>query len=132
MEQKGDLKIPVVAVNDNLTKHLFDNRYGTGQSTVDALIRSTNKLMAGSTFVVCGYGWCGRGVAMRARGMGALVIVCEIDPVKALEALMDGYQVMPIEEQLLADFIVSNRQLNIVDEKHLKMADGIILAQALK
>jgi len=133
MEEKGDLKIPVVAVNDNLTKHLFDNRYGTGQSVIDALIRSTNKLMAGSTFAVCGYGWCGRGVSMRARGMGAQVIVCEVDPVKALEALMDGYQVMPVEEAIAhADFIVSvTGGKHIIDEKHLKKAKpGIILAQA--
>ncbi len=133
MEQKGDLKLPVVAVNDNLTKHLFDNRYGTGQSTIDALIRSTNKLLAGSVFVVCGYGWCGRGVAMRARGMGAHVVVCEIDPVKALEALMDGYQVMPLEEAVVhADFVLSvTGGKHIVDEKHLKKAkDGLILAQS--
>ncbi len=133
MEEKGDLKIPVVAVNDNLTKHLFDNRYGTGQSTVDALMRSTNKLIAGSTFVVCGYGWCGRGVAMRARGMGAQVIICEVDPVKALEAVMDGYLVMPLEKAITqADFVVSvTGGKHIVDEKHLKKAkNGVILAQA--
>lgn len=133
MEQKGDLKIPVVAVNDNLTKHLFDNRYGTGQSTIDALMRSTNKLIAGSIFVVCGYGWCGRGVAMRARGMGAQVVICEVDPVKALEAVMDGYLVMPLEKAITnADFVVSvTGGKHIVDEKHLKKAkDGVILAQA--
>lgn len=133
MEQKGDLKIPVVAVNDNLTKHLFDNRYGTGQSTIDALIRSTNKLMAGSVFTVCGYGWCGRGIASRARGMGAQVIVCEVDPVKALEALMDGYMVMPIEKAVTqSDFIVSvTGGKHIINEKHLLNAkDGIILSQA--
>ncbi|QQS43500.1 adenosylhomocysteinase [Candidatus Roizmanbacteria bacterium] len=133
MEQKGDLKIPVVAVNDNLTKHLFDNRYGTGQSTIDALMRSTNKLIAGSIFVVCGYGWCGRGVAMRARGMGAQVVICEVDPVKALEAVMDGYLVMPLEKAIMnADFVVSvTGGKHIVDEKHLKKAkDGVILAQA--
>ncbi len=133
MEQKGDLTIPVVAVNDNLTKHLFDNRYGTGQSTLDALMRSTNKLIAGSIFVVCGYGWCGRGVAMRARGMGAQVVICEVDPVKALEAVMDGYLVMPLEKAIMnADFVVSvTGGKHIVDEKHLKKAkDGVILAQA--
>lgn len=133
MEQKGDLKIPVVAVNDNLTKHLFDNRYGTGQSVLDALMRSTNKLMAGSIFVVCGYGWCGRGVAMRARGMGAQVVICEVDPVKALEAVMDGYLVMPLEKAIMnADFVVSvTGGKHIVDGKHLKKAkDGVILAQA--
>lgn len=133
MEKSGDLKIPVVAVNDNLTKHLFDNRYGTGQSTIDALMRSTNKLIAGSIFVVCGYGWCGRGVAMRARGMGAQVVICEIDPVKALEAVMDGYLVMPLEKAIVnADFVISvTGGKHIVDEKHLKKAkDGVILAQA--
>ena len=133
MEAKGDLKLPVVAVNENLTKHLFDNRYGTGQSTIDAILRSTNKLLAGSTFVVCGYGWCGRGIAMRARGMGAQVVVCEVDSVKALEALMDGYQVMPLEEAVtIADFVVSvTGGKHIIDEKHLKKAkDGVILAQA--
>lgn len=133
MEQKGDLKIPVVAVNDNLTKHLFDNRYGTGQSVIDALMRSTNKLIAGSMFVVCGYGWCGRGVAMRARGMGAQVVICEVDPVKALEAVMDGYLVMPLEKAIMnADFVLSvTGGKHIVDEKHLKRAkDGAILAQA--
>ncbi|CAN5239269.1 adenosylhomocysteinase [soil metagenome] len=133
MEQKGDLKLPVVAVNDNLTKHLFDNRYGTGQSTIDAILRSTNKLLAGSIFVVCGYGWCGRGVAMRARGMGANVIICEIDPVKALEAYMDGYQVMPLEDAVTqADIVLSvTGGKHIIDERHLKKAkDGVILAQS--
>src|SRR3989344_4198823 len=108
MEKDNALKIPVLAVNDNLTKHLFDNRYGTGQSTIDAIMRTTNKLLAGSMFVVCGYGWCGRGIAMRARGMGALVIVCEVDPIKALEAVMDGYQVMTLSQAIrIADFAVS-------------------------
>lgn len=133
MEKDNALKIPVLAVNDNLTKHLFDNRYGTGQSTIDAIMRSTNKLLAGSVFVVCGYGWCGRGVAMRARGMGALVVVCEIDPVKALEALMDGYQVMPLSKAVqIADFVLSvTGNKHVVDEKHLKAAkDGVILAQS--
>lgn len=133
MAKNKDLKLPVVAVNDNLTKHLFDNRYGTGQSVIDALIRSTNKLMAGSIFTVCGYGWCGRGVATRARGAGAQVIVCEVDPVKALEALMDGFQVMPIEKAIsVSDFIVSvTGGKHIIDEKHIKKAkDGIIMAQA--
>ncbi len=133
MEAHGDLKLPVVAVNENLTKHMFDNRYGTGQSTIDALMRSTNKLLAGSMFVVCGYGWCGRGIAMRARGMGAQVVICEIDAIKALEALMDGYLVMPLEEAVAqADFVVSvTGGKHIIDEKHLKKAkDGVILAQA--
>ena len=133
MEKDKALKIPIVAVNDNLTKHLFDNRYGTGQSTIDAIMRSTNKLLAGSVFVVCGYGWCGRGVAMRARGMGAIVIVCEIDPIKALEATMDGYQVMPLLTAMKnADFVLSTTgNKHVVDEKHLKVAkDGVILAQS--
>src|SRR3990167_9527495 len=94
MEKDGALKIPVYAVNDSDTKHLFDNRYGTGQSTLDGIMRATNILLAGKKFVVAGYGWCGRGLASRARGMGALVIITEVDPTKALEAVMDGYQVM--------------------------------------
>ncbi|PIZ65389.1 adenosylhomocysteinase [Candidatus Roizmanbacteria bacterium CG_4_9_14_0_2_um_filter_39_13] len=133
MEKDNALKIPVLAVNDNLTKHLFDNRYGTGQSTIDAIMRTTNKLLAGSVFVVCGYGWCGRGIAMRARGMGALVIVCEVDPVKALEAVMDGYQVMALAEAIKnADFAVSaTGNKHVIDEKHLKLAkDGVVLAQS--
>ena len=95
LARDGKLKIPVLAVNDNLTKHLFDNRYGTGQSTIDGILRATNILLAGKTFVVCGYGWCGRGVCKRASGMGSHVIVCEVDPIKALEATMDGFEVMP-------------------------------------
>ena len=91
MEKDKVLKFPIIAVNDALTKHLFDNRYGTGQSTIDGILRATNRLLAGSYFVVAGYGWCGKGVAMRARGMGAIVIVTEVDPIKALEARMDGY-----------------------------------------
>ena len=133
MEKDNALKIPVLAVNDNLTKHLFDNRYGTGQSTIDAIMRTTNKLLAGSVFVVCGYGWCGRGIAMRARGMGALVIVCEVDPIKALEAVMDGYQVMALTEAIKnADFVVSaTGNKHVIDEKHLKLAkDGVVLAQS--
>ena len=98
MAREGALKYPVIAVNDALTKHLFDNRYGTGQSTIDGIIRATNILFAGSTVVVCGYGWCGRGVAMRAKGMGARVIVAEVNPLRALEALMDGFEVMTLEE----------------------------------
>src|SRR5213594_985215 len=95
LEAEGKLGFPIIAVNEAKTKHLFDNRYGTGQSTIDGIIRATNVLLAGKRFVVCGYGWCGRGVAMRAKGHGAHVIVCEVDPVKALEAAMDGYEVMP-------------------------------------
>jgi adenosylhomocysteinase len=98
MAAEGVLAYPIIAVNDANTKHLFDNRYGTGQSTVDGIIRATNRLLAGSTFVVAGYGWCGRGVAMRANGMGANVIVTEVDPLRALEAVMDGYQVMTMQK----------------------------------
>lgn len=133
MEADGKLRIPVMAVNDNLTKHLFDNRYGTGQSTIDGIIRATNILLAGRTFVVCGYGWCGRGVAMRAHGMGAHVIVCEVDPVKALEASMDGYIVMPLKEALKIAHVVLSTTGNkhVIDEAHLKIArDGVILAQS--
>src|ERR671916_1906592 len=105
LERDGALGFPVIAVNDAKTKHLFDNRYGTGQSTIDGIIRATNVLLAGSTFVVCGYGWCGRGVAMRAHGMGANVIITEVDPLRALEAVMDGYRVLPMEEAAkLGDF----------------------------
>ncbi len=133
MAKKKVLKIPALAVNDNMTKHLFDNRYGTGQSTIDAIIRATNILLAGRTFVVCGYGWCGRGVAMRAAGMGAVVIVCEVDPIKALEAKMDGYSVMPLREAIKkADFVLSTTgNKHVVDEEHLKLAkDKVILAQS--
>lgn len=133
MEKDNALKIPVLAVNDNLTKHMFDNRYGTGQSTIDGIIRATNVLLAGRTFVVCGYGWCGRGVASRASGMGAHVIVCEIDPVKALEARMDGYQVMPLMKAIVqADIVLSvTGNKHVIDKAHLQIAkDGVILAQA--
>ena len=98
MAKQGALKYPIIAVNEAKTKHFFDNRYGTGQSTLDGIIRATNRLLAGRTLVVSGYGWCGRGVAMRGRGMGAQVIVCEVDPLKALEAIMDGFRVMPAVE----------------------------------
>ena len=133
MAKDKALKIPVLAVNDNLTKHMFDNRYGTGQSTIDGIIRATNVLLAGRTFVVCGYGWCGRGVASRASGMGAHVIVCEINPVKALEAMMDGYQVMPLLKAIVqADVVLSvTGNKNVIDKNHLQVAkDGVILAQA--
>src|ERR671939_52966 len=107
-DQLGQLRFPVVAVNEALTKHMFDNRYGTGQSTLDGLIRATNLLLAGRTFVVCGYGWCGRGLASRAHGMGAHVIVTEVDPTRALEALMDGYRVMPLDEACrIADVVIT-------------------------
>ncbi len=133
MEKDKALKIPVLAVNDNLTKHLFDNRYGTGQSSIDGIIRATNILLAGKKFVVCGYGWCGRGVAMRAKGMGAQVIVTEIDPVKALEALMDGFLVMTLKEAIKqADVVLSTTgDKHVIDEVHLKVAkSGVILANA--
>jgi len=105
MQAKGELAFPVISVNDALTKHMFDNRYGTGQSTLDGMVRATNRLLAGSVFVVLGYGWCGRGLAMRAKGMGADVVVTEIDPLKALEATMDGYRVMPsLDAAKIGDF----------------------------
>src|SRR5579885_984815 len=108
MAKDGQLKYPIIAVNDALTKHMFDNRYGTGQSTIDGVIRCTNSLIAGSKFVVAGYGWCGRGLASRARGMGADVIVTEIDPTKAIEAVMDGFPVMPMAEAAkIADIIIT-------------------------
>lgn len=133
MAADGVLKIPVLAVNDNMTKHLFDNRYGTGQSTIDGILRATNILFAGRVFVVVGYGWCGRGVAMRARGMGAQVIICEIDAVKALEAMMDGYRVMPLMEAIgQADIVLTTTgNKHVVDSKHFQKAkNGVILAQA--
>lgn len=133
LARQGLLKIPVLAVNDNLTKHLFDNRYGTGQSTIDGILRATNVLLAGKSFVVCGYGWCGRGVATRARGMGAIVTVCEIDPIKALEAKMDGFAVAPLIDAIRgADIVLSTTgNKHVIDEKHLKVAkDGVILAQS--
>ncbi len=133
MEKDNALKIPVLAVNDNLTKHLFDNRYGTGQSTLDGIIRATNILLAGKVFVVCGYGWCGRGLALRASGMGAQVIVCEVDPVKALEAHMEGYQVMSLLQAMKkADVVVTvTGGKHIIDAAHFKAAkDGVILANS--
>ena len=133
LEKKKLLLIPMFAVNDAQTKHLFDNRYGTGQSTIDGIIRATNVLLSGTKFVVCGYGWCGRGVAMRAKGMGANVIVCEIDPLKALEAVMDGYQVMPINEAAKIGniFVTTTGDINVIDKQNfLKMKDGVIVANA--
>ncbi len=133
MEKNGVLRFPILAVNESDTKHLFDNRYGTGQSVMDALMRSTNILLAGRTFVVCGYGWCGRGVASRARGMGANVIVTEIDPTRALEALMDGYRVMPIvEAAALGDvFVTVTGNINVIDRQHLeRMKDGALISNA--
>ncbi len=133
MEKDNALKIPVLAVNDNLTKHMFDNRYGTGQSTMDGIIRATNMLIAGRTLTVAGYGWCGRGIAMRARGLGADVIVCEVDPLKALEARMDGYRVMKIIDAVkISDILVSaTGDKHVVDEIHMKAAkNGILLANS--
>jgi len=133
MESDQVLKFPVIAVNDALTKHLFDNRYGTGQSTVDGIIRATNVLLAGKTFVVSGYGWCGRGLASRARGMGSHVVVTEVDPLKALEAVMDGYQVMPmLEAAKVGDiFCTVTGDLNVIDKHHFEvMKDGAIVANS--
>ncbi len=133
MAADGELKFPVIAVNDAMTKHFFDNRYGTGQSTIDGIIRATNMLLAGKTFVVGGYGWCARGLAMRARGMGANVIVTEVDPMKALEAVMDGFRVMPmLEAAPIGDFFVTlTGDINVVDKHHFEiMKDGAIVANS--
>jgi len=133
LEGAGKLKYPIIAVNDAQTKYLFDNRYGTGQSTIDGITRSTNILWAGKKVVVCGYGWCGRGIALRAKGLGSLVIVTEVEPVRALEAAMDGYQVMPLTEAAaLGDiFITIAGDKNVIDKAHLKlMKDGAILANS--
>src|SRR5712664_1953519 len=129
----GVLRFPVIAVNDALTKHLFDNRYGTGQSTLDGIIRATNLLIAGSTVVVAGYGWCGRGFAMRARGAGANVVVTEIDPMKALEAQMDGYRIMPMEEAApLGDlFVTLTGNVEVIRVEHMRaMKDGAVIANS--
>ncbi|MFI5207260.1 MAG: adenosylhomocysteinase [Gemmatimonadales bacterium] len=133
MAKDGVLQFPVIAVNNSLTKHLFDNRYGTGQSTVDGIIRATNVLLAGMTAVVAGYGWCGRGVAMRLRGHGAHVIVTEIDPVKALEAGMDGFQVMPMEQAVKTGdlFVTLTGNVNVVRMEHMRaMKDGAIVCNS--
>ena len=133
LEHRRLLMYPIIAVNDADTKHLFDNRYGTGQSTVDGIIRATNMLMAGSFFVVCGYGWCGRGVAMRAKGMGANVTIVETDPLKALEAVMDGYNVMPIREACKkADvFVTLTGDTSVIRSEHFAlMKDGAIVANS--
>ncbi len=133
MEKDKALKIPVIAVNDAMTKHLFDNRYGTGQSTLDGIIRSTNILLAGRNFVVAGYGWCGRGLADRARGMGANVIVTEIDPMVALEAVMDGFRVMPmLEAAKVGDiFCTLTGDINVLDAHHFAvMKDGALIANS--
>ena len=133
MAKDGVLKYPIVAVNDANTKHLFDNRYGTGQSTLDGIIRATNRLVAGSVFVVVGYGWCGKGVAMRAKGLGARVIVTEVDPLKALEAVMDGYGVMPMAEAApIGDFFCTvTGDIHVIRKEHfLNMKDGAIVANS--
>jgi adenosylhomocysteinase len=133
LQDKGLLMFPVFAINDAQTKHFFDNRYGTGQSTIDGILRATNILLSGTKFVVGGYGWCGRGVAMRAKGMGANVIVCEVDPLKALEALMDGYEVMPIDKAARVGdvFLSTTGDMHVIDVKHFKnMKDGAIVANS--
>jgi adenosylhomocysteinase len=133
MANHGALAYPIVAVNDAMTKHLFDNRYGTGQSTLDGVVRATNVLLAGKTVVVAGYGWCSRGIAMRAEGLGANVIVTEVDPLKALEAVMDGYRVMPMAKAAPQGdiFITSTGDINVIDEHHFElMKDGAILANS--
>ena len=133
MAADGALKFPIMSVNDAMTKHLFDNRYGTGQSTLDGVIRATNRLLAGRTLVVSGYGWCGRGIAMRASGMGSNVIVLEVDPLKALEAVMDGYRVMPaVEAAKVADiWITVTGDVNVIDSAAFDaMKDGAIIANS--
>ncbi len=127
------LAYPIIAINDALTKHFFDNRYGTGQSTIDGIVRATNILLAGKTFVVAGYGWCGRGLASRARGMGSSVVVTEVDPTKALEAVMDGYRVMPMKDAAkIGDiFVTLTGDINVIDQKHFEvMKDGAIVANS--
>jgi adenosylhomocysteinase len=133
MAKQGVLRYPIVAVNEAQTKHLFDNRYGTGQSTVDGIVRATNVLLAGKTVVVAGYGWCGRGLASRARGHGAQVVVTEVDPVKALEAAMEGYRVMPMAEAAAVGdvFVTVTGDVNVLDREHFeRMKDGAILANS--
>ncbi|MEA3360760.1 MAG: adenosylhomocysteinase [Thermodesulfobacteriota bacterium] len=133
MERDEVLQFPVISVNDADTKHLFDNRYGTGQSTVDGIIRATNRLIAGSNFVVCGYGWCGRGVAMRAKGHGAKIVICEVEPLKALEAVMDGYEVMTIANAAgIGDFFCTlTGNKNAIRKEHfLDMKDGAIVSNS--
>lgn len=133
MASDGALRYPIISVNDADTKHLFDNRYGTGQSTLDGIIRATNRLLAGRTLVVSGYGWCGRGIAMRAQGMGANVIVCEVDPMRALEAVMDGYRVLPaVEAASSADIWVTvTGDINVIDTPAFDMMkDGVIICNS--
>jgi len=133
MERDGSLKYPIVAVNDAYTKYLFDNRYGTGQSTIDGILRATSVLLAGKNFVVCGYGWCSRGIAMRAQGLGANVIVTEVNPTKALEAAMNGLRVMPIAQAAeIGDiFVTATGDINVIRKEHMqKMKDGAIIANS--
>jgi adenosylhomocysteinase len=133
MAADGVLQYPIIAVNDAKTKHFFDNRYGTGQSTIDGIIRATNRLIAGSNFVVCGYGWCGKGLALRARGMGANVIVTEVDPTAALEAVMDGFTAMPIRQAArIGDFFCTvTGNINVIRKEHFQtMKDGAIVANS--
>ncbi|MCD6089316.1 adenosylhomocysteinase [Candidatus Bathyarchaeota archaeon] len=133
MAREGKLRYPIIAVNDAYTKYLFDNRYGTGQSTIDGILRATNVLLAGKTFVVCGYGWCGRGLALRAKGMGANVIVTEVNPMRALEAVMDGFQVMPLMKAAEKGdiFITATGNKHVIRKEHmLKMKDGAIIGNS--
>ncbi len=133
MEKTGKLKYPIIAVNDAYTKYLFDNRYGTGQSTIDGVLRATNILLAGKNFVVCGYGWCAKGIAMRAQGMGANVIVTEVNPIRALEAAMNGFRVMPLTEAATLGeiFVTATGNKDVVRKEHLRrMKDGAILANS--
>ncbi len=133
LARQGLLKFPVIAVNDAATKHFFDNRYGTGQSTIDGIVRATNRLIAGSTFVVCGYGWCGKGVAMRARGMGANVIVTEVNPLRALEAVMDGFRVMSMKEAAKVGdiFCTVTGNTSVIRKEHFeRMKDGAIVCNS--
>jgi adenosylhomocysteinase len=133
MEKAGSLKYAIIAVNDAYTKYLFDNRYGTGQSTIDGILRATNTLLAGKTFVVCGYGWCARGIAMRAQGLGANVIVTEVNPLRALEAAMNGLRVMPIAEAASIGniFVTATGDINVIRKEHLqKMKNGAIIANS--
>lgn len=133
MAEDGVLKYPIIAVNDADTKHFFDNRYGTGQSTLDGIIRATNRLISGTVFVVCGYGWCGKGLAMRARGLGASVVVTEVDELAALEAVMDGFQVMPIADAAkIGDFFCTvTGNINVIRKEHFKtMKDGAIVSNS--
>ena len=133
LANQGKLRYPIIAVNDAQTKHLFDNRYGTGQSTIDGIVRATNILLAGCNFVVCGYGWCGRGVAMRAKGMGAKVIIVEVDPLRALEATMDGYEVIPLKEAAKRGeiFLTTTGDTSVIRREHfVLMKSGAIVANA--